>query len=160
PPEAVGEFGFDPRTAGGGVTVVLSANPPSRAQALTVPIALEDVDTLRGSSIPPDDLASLIAEALLGPDVLATAQAPTSQVARRLVLRQLTGGSHGKALTATDYEADQTFSDYQNNPINLPQRGLVALESIDDISIVAVPGASTGWVPGSTDQSTAQAINN
>jgi uncharacterized protein len=161
PPEAVGELGFDPRAAGGGVTVVLSANPPSRAQALTVPIALEGVDGLGGPSVPPDDLPSLIAEALLGLDVLATATSPTSPLASRQVVVALTGGSDGKALTSTDYEAEQTtFSDYQDNPINLPQRGLVALESIDDISIVAVPGASTGWVPGSTDQSTAQAINN
>ena len=159
PPQTAGEFGFDPRAAGGGVTVVLSANPPTRTQALTVPIALEGVDGLGGPSVPADDKPGLIAEALLGPSVLATAASPSSSLADQQVTVTLAGGSDGLALISADYEAAQaTFFDYQDNPIDLPQRGLVAFESIDDISIVAAPGASTGWTPG-TDQTVAQAVN-
>jgi phage tail sheath protein FI len=161
PPQTVGEFGFDPRAAGGGLTVVLSKNPPTRAQALTVPIALEGVDGLASPSVSLDDMSGLIAEALLGPAVLATAKQQFPKLKDQQVLVTLDGGSDGHALIVTDYQAAQaTFQDYQDNTIDLPQRGLVAFESIDDISIVAAPGASTGWIPGNTDQISAQAINN
>jgi Bacteriophage tail sheath protein len=162
PPQTVGTFGFDPRAAGGGVTVVLNANPPTRAQALTIPIAIEGADSLGGPSVSADDLPGLIAEALLGPAVLATAAATSPPpVTSQQVTVTLGGGTDGMVLISDDYEAGQsTFSDYQDNPIDLPQRGLVAFESLDDVSIVAAPGASTGWIADNTDQTAAQAINN
>jgi uncharacterized protein len=162
PPQTVGAFGFDPRAAGGGVTVVLSANPPTRSQALTVPVAIEGADGLGGPSVSADDLPGLIAEALLGPAILATAAAASPPpVTSQQVTVTLADGSDGLVLISDDYEAAQTtFSDYQDNTIDLPQRGLVAFESLDDVSIVAVPGASTGWIPDNTDQTSAQAINN
>ncbi len=162
PPVTVGEFGFDPRAAGGGVSVILAANPPTRAQSLTVPIALEGVDGLAGVSADADHLPALIAEALLGTTILSKAPFPTTTpLADRQVTVTLVGGSDGKALISEDYDATSTtFSDYQDNSLALPQRGLAGLESIDDISIVAAPGASTGWIPGGTNTDTAQAINN
>jgi phage tail sheath protein FI len=158
PPTTVGEFGFDKRAAGGGVSVVLNRNPPTRAQALTVPIALDGVSDVTGTA-DDDHVPALIAEAMFGPKILATAKQPNSQLASQQVTVTLQDGSDGQALTSADYEASSTtFSDYQDNATDLPQRGLAAFESIDDISIVAAPGASTGW---STDTShtVAQAIN-
>ena len=40
PGSPIGEFGFDPRAIGTGISTVLTANPPTRRQALTVPLAL------------------------------------------------------------------------------------------------------------------------
>ncbi len=159
PPTTVGEFGFDPRAAGGGVSVVLNSNPPTRAQSLTIPIALDGVSDVVGTA-DDDHVPALIAEAMLGPRILATAKQPNSPLASQQVHVTLEGGSDGLALTAADYEASSTtFSDYQDNATNLPQRGLVAFESIDDISIVAAPGASTGWTTTDTDHTLAQEIN-
>jgi hypothetical protein len=160
PPATVGEFGFHASAAGGGVGVVLASNPPTRAQSLTVPVALEGVGDLGGVSVDADARAVLLAEALFG-SMLGTATTPSSPLAARQVNVTLADGSDGLALTAADYEASSvTFTDYQNNPTDLPQRGLVALESIDDISIVAAPGASTGWTTAGTDFTLAQEINN
>jgi hypothetical protein len=73
PPVTVGEFGLDPRAAGGGVSVILAATPPTRAQALSVPIALEGIDGLGGASIGEDGHPVLIAESVFGRTILATA---------------------------------------------------------------------------------------
>ena len=159
PPQTVGEFGFDPRAAGGGISVVLAPNPPTRAQSLTIPIALEGAGDLGSPSEPADDIPALIAEALLGDDVLATAALPAPPLRSQQVMVTLEGGSDGLAPDSGFYQAEATdFSDYQDNVTDLPQRGLVALESIDDISIVAAPGASTGWGPDPSNR-IAQAIN-
>jgi uncharacterized protein len=57
----------------------------------------------------------------------------------------LADGSDGKALQQADHEAtSMTFADYQHDPIALPRRGLPAFESVDDVSIVAAPGATAG----------------
>jgi uncharacterized protein len=145
PPVTVGEFGFDPRAAGGGISVILAATPPTRAQALSVPIALEGIDGLGGVSIGEDDHPVLIAESVFGHTILATAKSPSTLVSDRQVSVTLAEGSDGKALQQADYEASSvTFADYQHDPIALPQRGLPAFESVDDISIVAAPGATAG----------------
>jgi phage tail sheath protein FI len=162
PPTTVGEFGFDPRAAGGGITTVLAANPPVRAQGLTIPIALEGIP----DTTPADEMATTIANALFGEAVLKTAVPvvppnPPPTLADRQVSCTLTEGSDGVAPTSDTYEGvSTTFDDYQHNPLDLPQRGLAGLESIDDISIVVAPGASSGWAPASDDHSVAQAINN
>jgi phage tail sheath protein FI len=165
PPTTVGEFSFDPRAAGGGITTVLAANPPSRAQGLTIPIALEGIP----ASTAADETATTIANALFGETVLETAK-PVAAGATPPTLAQrqagpppivLGGGSDGLAPDSDVYDAvDLTFADYQDNPLDLPQRGLTGLESIDDISIVVAPGASTGWAAPSSDFTTAQGINN
>jgi phage tail sheath protein FI len=158
PPQTIGEFGFDPRAAGGGISAVLVPNPPTRAQALTIPIALEGVPQ-PGPSLPADDIPALIAEALFGTDVMATPSSQPSSPPTGQVMVILENGSDGAAPTSNEYQAEAPgFTDYQNNPTDLPQRGLVAFESIDDISIVGAPGASTGWGSDS-DHTEAHAIN-
>jgi phage tail sheath protein FI len=144
PPTLVGEFGFDPRAVGTGISTVLTANPPTRSQGLTVPIALEDVDDLAG---PEDDLPGQIATALLSTTVLQTASDSTTALEDRQLVVTLQGGSDGAAPGQGEYEGDPiNFVDYQSDPTALPFNGLLAFEAVDDISIVAAPGAASGWV--------------
>jgi len=148
PVQSVGEFGFDPRSATG-ISTVLAPIPPTRAQALSVPLAIENVEALGGPSVSPDDMAGLIAEALFGESVIATAMQPTASTSARQVLLTLAGGSDGNAPFVTTYDgSNPDFTDYQNNAVDLPFNGLAALDAVDDISIVAAPGASTGWGAG------------
>ena len=147
PPTAIGEFGFDPRATGTGITTVLTANPPTHRQALTVPVAIEDADALSSIPLPPDELPGAIATALFGETILATAPVSTTRRESRLVTVLLEGGSDGNAPGVSQYTGDPlNFTDYQNNATALPFNGLLALESVDDISIVAAPGSSTGWL--------------
>jgi len=158
PSQNVGTFGFDPRAAGTGISAVLAANPPTRAQALAVPVALEGIADLGQTSTPPDDVPALVAEALFGPDVIATAMDPRALLSSRQVTVNLANGSDGDAPFAETYAGDANgFADYQGG-VQLPLNGLLAFEPVDDISIVAAPGASTGWAsPAAIDAG--QAIN-
>lgn len=164
PSQTVGVFGFDPRAVGTGISTVLTANPPTQAQALSVPLALEGTDALGGATA--DDVPGLIAEALFGPAILATVLDPTAQVKDQQVQVTLSGGGDGDPPIAITYQGDPGgFDDYQGNPVQLPLNGLLAFETVDDISIVAAPGASTGWNTGPTGtvtptgQQTGVAIN-
>jgi uncharacterized protein len=158
PSQNVGVFGFDPRAVGTGISTVLTANPPTRAQALTVPVALEGVDGLGGPPASLDDVPGLLAEALLGQHVIATA---TAALSSQQISVTLSGGTDGNAPYDQIYQGDpEEFTDYQAdpNPVQRPQNGLLAFESVDDISIVAAPGAATGWAtPPQTEAG--QAIN-
>jgi phage tail sheath protein FI len=145
PPQNVGVFGFDPRS-GNGISTVLTANPPTRAQALSIPLAVEGTDALGGVSVTPDDLPGLIAEALFGLDVIATAPFPATPLSGRQVSVTLAGGGDGNAPFGITYSGNPDgFADYQDNPVQLPLNGLLAFEPVDDISIVAAPGAAAGW---------------
>jgi phage tail sheath protein FI len=159
PPQNVGVFGFDPRAIGTGITTVLTANPPTRSQALTVPVAIEGTDDLGGVSVAPDDLPGLIAEALFGGTILSTASEVTTSAGSRQVVVMLSGGSDGDAPIVTTYEGNPTFADYQNDLVALPFNGLLALEACEDVSIVAAPGASTGWSSQPAGQTTGIEIN-
>ena len=159
PPQAVGEFGFDPRAVGTGITTVLTANPPTRSQDLTVPIAIEGADLLASPPPSPDEVPGLIAEAIFGGAILATAAVATAPAASRQVSVTLDHGSDGNAPIAPTYEGDPlNFADYQDNPAQLPNNGLLAIEAVEDVSIVAVPGASTGWA-SPADQTAALEIS-
>ena len=154
-PLAVGEFGFDPRAAGS-ITTVLTANPAARGDALTVPVALEGVDDLDASD---DALPVALAEALFGAAVLGTAAQSNVPVQERQRLVSLLHGTDGNSPTVVQYEGSPTFADYEDDPTALPFNGLLALEAVDDVSIVAAPGSSTGW-KAAGDAGVAQAVNN
>ncbi|MFJ9561464.1 phage tail sheath family protein [Streptomyces fuscichromogenes] len=159
PPQAVGEFGFDPRAAGTGITTVLTANPPTRRAALSVPVAVEGVSGL--GQVSADDLPRVIAAALFDATILETSPVATTPLQLRQRVVTLTGGTDGNAPDVTEYEGDPTgFADYQDNATALPFNGLLAFESIDDISIVAAPGSSTGWDRTTAAQGKARAIAN
>ena len=158
PPQAIGEFGFDPRSATG-ISNALTVNPVIRRDALTVPIALENVSDLAESTDDPDAVPGLLAAALLGSTILHTAPNATAARSSRQRVIALSGGVDGAPPTVAQYEGSETFADYQNAPLALPFHGLLALEAVDDISIVAAPGAATGWTgePGAIEAG--QAIN-
>jgi phage tail sheath protein FI len=148
PRMAVGEFGFDPRAIGTGISTVLTARPPTRRQELTVPLALERVAGLvPGVSNPEDGLPGALAEAIFGATALATAPSSTTPVESRQRVVTLDGGRDGGGPTFSDYDGNVSFNDYANagNQAALTMNGLLALEPVEDISIVAAPGASTGW---------------
>jgi phage tail sheath protein FI len=156
----IGVFGFDPRAIGTGISTVLAANPPTRAQGLTAPLALEGLDALEGVSVPPDDLPGMIAEAIFGPAIISTAPAAQPPVSNRQVSVTLGGGSDGNAPFQGSYEGDPLgFTDYQNNPVQEPLNGLLAFEVVDGISIVVAPGASTGWNLAPVNQTAGLEIN-
>lgn len=164
PAQALGTFGFDPRAVRTGISTALAANPPTGEQALTVPIALEGLDGLGSPPPSADQLPGAIATALFGETALATASVPSNPLAERQVVVTLDHGSDGMAPGGAQYDGDPiSFSDYQNDPTALPSNGLLAFESIDDISIVVAPGGSTGWVGAGGDVTraaqTGQAIN-
>ena len=105
-------------------------------------------------------MPGLIAEALFGADIIATIPDPTTPVSAQQVAVTLAGGSDGNAPFDEIYEGNPDgFEDFQDNPVLLPLNGLLAFESLDDISIVAAPGASTGWTTDSTGQTTGLEIN-
>jgi phage tail sheath protein FI len=158
PPQAIGEFGFDPRSATG-ISNALTVNPATRRDALTAPIALENVSTLAESAGDPDAVPGLVAVALLGSTILQTAPDATAAGSSRQRVVALSGGSDGAEPTAAQYEGSETFADYQNNPVALPFHGLLALEAVDDISIVAAPGGATGWTGDAGATAAGQAIN-
>jgi Bacteriophage tail sheath protein len=148
PKVAVGEFGFDPRAIGTGVSTVLTARPPTRRQELTVPLALEGVaDLVPGVSNPGDALPGALAEAIFGATALATAPSSTTSLESRQRVVTLDDGRDGAGPTFSDYDGKVSFNDYANadNQAALTMNGLLALEPVEDISIVAAPGASTGW---------------
>ncbi|MFE9690613.1 phage tail sheath family protein [Micromonospora sp. NPDC005806] len=168
PRVSIGEFGFDPRATGTGISTVLTANPPTRRQALTVPLAIEGIDELIGPSVSgasPDAVPGAIATTLFGATLLGTAPVSTTPLADRQRVVTLADGSDGGAPDITEYAGDPlNFADYQNNATALPLNGLLALEVVEDVSIVAAPGAATGWVGPAGDPTTGaqqgQAINN
>jgi|HubBroStandDraft_6_1064221.scaffolds.fasta_scaffold107299_2 phage tail sheath protein FI len=172
PPTGLGEFGFDPRAVGTGISTVLAPNPPTHSQALTIPIALEGIDGLAATDA--DELPVVIALTLFGAGIADTLELllhPPSPASTPVTIDELQlvvgldGGSDGNAPAVGEYEGDPIlFADYQNITTNLPLNGLLALVAIDDISIVAAPGAASGWQGPSGAPSAvldaAQAINN
>ena len=163
PAQTLGEFGFDPRAPETAISAVLSANPPTRAQAMTVPIALEGAEVL-AAQLTADEVPGALANALLGPTVLGAAADPDVSLQDRQVVVTLDNGSDGNAPGAIQYDGDLVgFSDYQNSPTALLFNGLRAFELLDDVAIVAAPGASTGWSGAGADAATAalagQALN-
>ena len=80
-PQTVGEFGFDVRSAGGGVTTVLNAETPTRTQHLTVPIALEGLDAIATTSSAEDAATLALVEAIFG-DELSLVDTPSTPSGR------------------------------------------------------------------------------
>ncbi len=167
PKQMLGKLGFDPRAVGTSLSTVLAANASSHGQALampTVPIALEGVDALGSPPQSGDELPGAIATAIFGQTALTTASVRTARLKERQVVVTLDHGSDGNAPGVTEYEGNaSSFSDYQDNPIAAPLNGLLAFEQVEDVSIVAAPGASSGWLAAGGDATRAaqsgQSIN-
>jgi uncharacterized protein len=147
PANLLGQFDFDPRSAAG-LSSTFVRNPTTRSDALTIPFSIE----LKGKAAtllqPTDDndkarLALDIARELLGPAVLNTLNNVSNQPDAIRVRYVLTGGKDGLLPGFANYAGDEfAFRDFLNNRLQSPKNGLLAFESVEDISIVAAPGYS------------------
>jgi len=143
-PIVQGEFSFHPlhRRA---LTAYFTENPASRLQSLSVPFAI---------SIPDTSLVNTgyeMAESLLGNQVIdALADVESTQAERQRIYR-LEEGSDGVRPTAKYYFGERYDGDRVKS-------GLEAFEDIEDISIVAAPGYSHGYIEGQDPDSDIETI--
>ncbi len=153
-PELLGEFSFDLRGRAA-LETTFARDPDIRLDFLTVPFALETPRTANE-----DDAAAQTAETLdivrelLGAVAVASLlEVPITSADRQRVLaarRQmlvLSGGSDGNLPSARSFEGNESdFQDYVNDPLQEPKNGLLSLEGLEDISIVAAPGYSAVYL--------------
>jgi phage tail sheath protein FI len=136
-PISWGGLPLDARHATGGthdsVFAIFSDDPPSRALERTIPIALHpEAQVKTGIHL----LEALEATAA---GVLAALMDPTSLPEQRTVTIPLTGGSDGARPGSPEYAGSAIDPD--------DKTGLKAFEDIEDISIVAAPGATYEATP-------------
>ncbi|MEA2588619.1 MAG: uncharacterized protein QOH66_1546 [Actinomycetota bacterium] len=108
-----------------------SESPANRADALNIPLVIERTGIATGLDV----LQVLFDHAS---SLQAATRDPTKTDADRSINLQLSGGSDGLRPTATDYEG-------ATDPVDNSKTGLVAFEDIEDISIVAAPGATLDY---------------
>jgi phage tail sheath protein FI len=135
----------DPRHATNSLGRKFAAEPPDRATLLYVPLIIGVGDLTDGAAILEELLASLltmsppvadtVAEAIEQAAITAPATAPPARVRCRL-----DGGSDGNRPDISAYEGDESSTGDKS--------GLLAFEDLEDISIVAAPGASRGGLNG------------
>lgn len=137
------EVALDPNHKNNGVedglTRLFAANPPNRAQALSLPIVVTASDGLDGLEL----LRLILNEApLLSQNLVATIlpgefRKDTSDVQRTWRI-WLDDGNDGQRPGATEYEG-------RVDPVNDHVTGLEILKTVEDVSIVAAPGSSYGY---------------
>src|SRR5262249_6359242 len=129
---------LDPaHTLGGSPDSMTAIFDKDRAAAQTTPIVIDHGTDTTGIEI----LQTFFAEAPTmspGPQLEEALLDPESDVAHRSIDLVLEDGVDGDAVTDADYEGVSRPDDTKT--------GLLALEDIDDISIVAAPGSSKGYV--------------
>jgi hypothetical protein len=160
-PVLLGEFGFDPRCLNG-FTNTFTLKPTTREQYLTTPFAVvpihedPEVDPLNPKDNSEKNLVPVtVAREWLGPTVIETLNAlrDRPEIMRRSYL--LEGGGDGVLPIGINYEGDEVeFQDFLNDPLQSPKNGLLAFESVEDISIVAAPGYSA--IPNGDDMFSVQ----
>ncbi len=160
-PQLLGEFDFDTRSANG-LMNAFKRQPVTRSLALTIPFSIEPNAAGVLAQPQPDPTKSkkeqeqeredalnkitlqLVRE-LLGGSVIETLSKIAKDIkpvdTRRTYL--LDGGDDGSVPAGITYEGDPEFEDFINDPLQNPKNGLLAFESVDEISIVAAPGYST-----------------
>lgn len=109
--------------------------PSNLGQARTLPIIMSAGDDLT------DGLRVLRVLLDANPGLRDALNNPASTDADRSVEVVLTGGNDGQRPTASEYEGTAD----ENQPF---KTGLMALEDIEDISIIAAPGATYGFENG------------
>jgi uncharacterized protein len=113
------------------------SDPPSLAAARTVPIV---IDVTPGTADTGLGILDLLAPA--GSLLLTNLLVANTADVERSIERALTGGNDGVRPTADIYEGTG------GEPTDRFKSGLVALEDLDEISIVAAPGSSFGYENG------------
>ncbi len=137
-PEVLEGFALHPKHANALTAYFFAGDPPSRRLWLTVPFAITQAISV--------DTGTEIAEALLGNTVITALTDENAAQEQRQQVYQLAEGSDGNLPGAGDYEGDSSAG---------IRSGLAALEALEDISIVAVPGYSYNY---NADISRADAI--
>ncbi len=136
PAEFLGTFGLDPRSSSA-LTETFARTPPTRFQALTIPVAIDGL----AASLDEVDTALLLVRQLIGPGTsgigdMLSAENPTASSSF-----PLTGGSDGGLPTSAQYAGVEAgLVDYQNDPLQAPRNGFLAFEDVENISITAAPG--------------------
>ncbi|HKU75887.1 MAG TPA: phage tail sheath subtilisin-like domain-containing protein [Pyrinomonadaceae bacterium] len=118
---------------------LFAQEPSSLAQARTLPIVI-----LAGDNI---DTGRDLLQALAGADfntLLTAVGNPDSTDTARTIDKLLVGGNDGQLPEPTDYIG-------REDPDTNNKTGLVVFEDIDDISIVAAPGATASYNERETD---------
>jgi hypothetical protein len=112
------------------IFAVFTEHPANRALAMRLPVVLTPPENADGVEI---------ATLLLAhhDDLLAAVVADGPPADRTVTLRLASKGNDGQPPAASDYEGSTTVADRK--------LGLVALEDIEDISIVAAPGSTFGY---------------
>jgi phage tail sheath protein FI len=121
PAEDLGEYGLDPRREEDALSLRFQQDPPRRLDALTIPFALTGLEGFDTSA--PDEVPLALARALFG-DLGALLDG----VSQASLSYDLAGGNDGFEPDDESYDA-----------------GLVVLEALEDISIVAAPGYSASF---------------
>ncbi|MCI0520639.1 MAG: phage tail sheath subtilisin-like domain-containing protein, partial [Chloroflexi bacterium] len=130
PPDFISGFAFHPANARA-LTAYFAAEPPTRQLSLSVPFAvLPDAALNTGAELAPALLGSAVVENLINKQVL---EDPDVRVEDCQTIYRLSDGSDG------DRPGD---SDYRGEEVNNLKSGLLAMEDIEQISIIAAPGFS------------------
>lgn len=133
-----GNFDFDPRSANA-LTTTFTVRPATRLQSLTTPFALE-----LPSSTSAEIDGITIATDLVGSSIIDTLIKKPVSVTTLQVSYTLSNGSDDIAPTGDTYAGDERSPhDFAGNPLDGWKNGLLAFESIEEISMVAAPGYST-----------------
>jgi phage tail sheath protein FI len=166
----LGVFGFDPRIPGT-LTSTFVHQPTTHFEALTIPFVFEPKKPLK--DFLPTKEKEMVNEAdretafntytlafatalldapppgvsPLDPSILGALNSGTTKLALLRAQYRLTGGNDGALPNPANYEGAEQFEDFLNDPLQSPKNGLLAFESVDDISIVAAPGYSANRIP-------------
>jgi phage tail sheath protein FI len=135
-PLSLGSFGFDPRSSDG-LTSTFTLIPGTRSQFLTTPFTINLSDATK--------TALAIVRSLMGNDVIFKLFQDSVPVTSRQAVYTLANGNDGNVPGGAAYEGDPDESqphDLINVQLDRWKNGLLALEGLEDVSIVAAPGYS------------------
>ena len=128
----------DPRHRTNALTRTFASDPPDRATTLYVPLVLEADGLSDGAAVIDALFASLLASPPPGDtvaDVIENALFVAGGTAQPPRIRgRLSGGGDGRRPPMSAYEGDEADTGEKS--------GLLALEDLEEISIVAAPGSS------------------
>jgi hypothetical protein len=143
-PLSLGSFGFDPR-ASNGLTSTFTLIPGTRLQFLTTPFTINlSSDLTDTTKTNPNQLPLAIVRSLIGDDITFKLFQDSVPVTNRQAIYTLADGNDGNMPGGAAYEGDpdETKKHFIDIPSQRWKNGLLALESVEDISIVAAPGYS------------------
>jgi phage tail sheath protein FI len=138
PPQSLGDFGVHLRAANS-LQGTFTRAPLTRFAGLTTPFAFAAINgAVDQQDATLNTVALGITRAMFGtlPGLLGAALPATPITATY----ELANGDDGAFPVTADYAGRATFTDFLNNPLDLPKNGLLAFEAVEDISIVAAPG--------------------